>query len=92
MTDDELQNFLKTRFNFSDRESQLIAGNILETHATVLSGAKQSKIIRDLEKFIQEFAYDFAALEQKHSNKSKSLKAKEKKKKQLDIFVSKDQA
>ncbi|MBX7152678.1 hypothetical protein K1X84_13680 [bacterium] len=92
MTDSELENFLKKRFNFTDRESLLIAQNIRETYAVILSGAKEAKTISSLEKFVREFACDFTALEQRHLNKSKSLNAKEKKKKQLDIFVSKDQA
>lgn len=92
MTVFELQKFLKAQFQFTERESQVIAENILDTHAAILSGANAVTTIRSLEKFVQEFAYDFTALEQRYSNKSKSLTAKEKKKKQLDIFVSKDPA
>jgi len=81
-----LEGLIRERFTLKDREVHQMAQNIVEVQEQIISGAKDDKIMKSLQKFLDDFANDLSALEKRHQKKRKSASIQKKKKSQLDFF------
>ena len=85
-----LGSLIKERFTLNDRETRQMVQNILDVHDGIISGSKDESIMKDIQKFLDDFANDLSAVEKRHRTKRKSESARKKKKSQLDFFPAQE--
>ena len=87
-----LEELVKKRFKLNDRETRQIAENILEVEDQITSGEKAERIMKNVAKFLDDFANDLSLFEKRRQKKKKSASSQKKKKSQLDFFPTKVKA